>query len=200
MNFPEEDAAGQIQTIRAMLERATVYRAISLPGAALGGMLALPAAWLASCGGGMRFLVVWFATLAIVGAFNAWQLARQARRDGRVFFSNGMRLALRALVPPLLAGGVIGGHLAQLGHTTYAAACWILCYGLALLASREFAPQSIARLGTAFFLAGLAGFPAVPGIPSLGPFSPANVLMLATFGLLHLAYAAALAFSPSRAP
>jgi hypothetical protein len=188
-----QDAAGQLQTIRMLMERATVYRAISRPAALIGGLLALPAAWFASTGGNMRFLSVWLAALCVTGSFNTWQLWRQARRENRAFLSSGLRLALRALVPPLLAGGVVGAQLAFHGQAWACASTWVLCYGLALLASREFAPRSIVRLGTAFFAAGLLAFTLRGSIPSLGALTPANVLMSATFGLLHLAYAAALA-------
>jgi hypothetical protein len=193
-----QDAAGQLQTIRMLMERATVYRAISLPAALLGGLLALPAAWLASSGGGSRFLSVWFTALAVTGSFNTWQLARQAKRENRPFLSSGFRLALRALVPPLLAGGVVGAQLAFHDQTLACAATWVLCYGLALLASREFAPRSIVRLGTAFFVVGLLAFIVLSSIPSFGQLTPANVLMAVTFGLLHLVYAAAIAASPIR--
>lgn len=193
-----QDAAGQLQTIRLLMERATVYRAISLPAALLGGLLALPAAWLASSGGGSRFLLVWFTALGVTGSFNAWQLARQAKRENRPFLSSGLRLALRALAPPLLAGGIVGGQFALQGHELPCAATWVLCYGLALLASREFAPRSIVNLGSAFFVAGLLAFLLRASISSIGPVSPANVLMAATFGLLHLVYAAALALSTPR--
>jgi hypothetical protein len=192
------DAANQLQTIRLLMERATVYRAISLPAALLGGLLALPAAWLASSGGGSRFVLVWFTALALTGSFNTWQLARQAKQQNRPFFSSGFRLALRALVPPLLAGGLVGGQLALHGHELACAATWVLCYGLALLASREFAPRSIVRLGSAFFVVGLLSVIVLGSIPHLGPLTPANVLMAATFGILHLVYAAAIALPASR--
>jgi hypothetical protein len=192
------DAAGQLQTIRMLMERATVYRAISRPAALLGGLLALPAAWLASTGGNTLFLLVWFSALAIIGSFNTWQLWRQAKRENRPFLSSGLRLAMRALVPPLLAGGVVGGQLVLDGHSLACASTWVLCYGLALLASREFAPRSIVHLGTAFFIAGLLAFALRGSIPSLGALTPANVLMAGTFGLLHLAYAAAISFPSSQ--
>ena len=40
MDLPAH-AAAQLHTIRSLLERATVYRSISVPGAALGGVAAL---------------------------------------------------------------------------------------------------------------------------------------------------------------
>lgn len=188
-----QDAVGQLQAIRMLMERATVYRAISLPAALLGGLLALPSAWLTSSGGGTRFLLVWFSALAIAGSFNTWQLWRQAKRDSRPLNSSGFRLASRALLPPLLAGGVVGGQLALQGHLLACAATWVLCYGLALLASREFAPRSIVHLGTAFFVAGLLAFIFMDSIPEFGGLAPADVLMASTFGLLHLVYAATVA-------
>lgn len=193
-----QDAAGQLQTIRMLMERATVYRAISLPAALLGGLLAMPTAWFASMGGNVGFLTSWLVALAMTGSFNTWQLARQAKRENRPFISSGLRLAMRALVPPLLAGGVVGVQLALHGHLLVCASTWVLCYGLAMLASREFAPRSIVHLGTAFFVAGLLAFITRDSIPALGALTPANALMAATFGLLHLAYAAAIAIPTTR--
>ena len=127
MDLPAH-AADQLRTIRSLLERATVYRSISVPGGLLGGLCALA------------------------------------------------------------------------GSAHWSAALWALCYGLALLATQEFAPRSLVWLGRTFFLAGMAA----TGLcvlqqdidcPWLG-----SAIMATTFGGFHLAYAATVALAPQRDP
>lgn len=198
---PTGHAAAQLTTIRTLLERATIYRAISVPGAAVGGVLALAAAWLSRGMEPRAWLGTWLAVLAMASAFNFFQLAREARRDQRVFFTNGLRLALRGFLPPLLAGSVLGLGIGDQGDVAVTAMLWILFYGLGLLAVREFAPLSLARLGIVFFAVGLAcfvvlifdlapSFAVIPPAPMLG-----STLMGVTFGLFHLGYAAAVVFT-----
>lgn len=187
-------AEEQLTTIRTLLERATVYRALSVPGAALAGVLAGLGAAFGCSGGSGRFLMVWMSVLAAAAVANTLVLARQARTDGRPLFSPGLRLALRGLWPPMLAGGFIGILFAMAGHLEAAAAFWALFYGLSLLATREFAPRSICRLGHAFTLAGLFGVGAAWDIEA-GAFAggagvPAPLFLAATFCAFHLIYAA----------
>ena len=66
--------------------------------------------------------------------------------------TSGFRLAFRGLLPPLVAGGLLGGLCALAGSAHWSAALWTLCYGLALLATQEFAPRSLVWLGRTFFL------------------------------------------------
>ena len=88
---------------------------------------------------------------------------------------------------------------------------WTIFYGLALLSMSHFAPTGIIRLGVAFLAAGLLSIRWPDALSSLaravssepGGLEPdsevlANLYMAATFGLFHLAYAAAVAFSARR--
>ena len=199
MDLPAH-AAAQLHTIRSLLERATVYRSISVPGAALGGVAALLAAWFTRAGGTSVWLAVWHSVLLAMALFNTAVLARQSRREGRPLITSGFRLAFRGLLPPLVAGGLLGGLCALAGSAHWSAALWALCYGLALLATQEFAPRSLVWLGRTFFLAGMAA----TGLcvlqqdidcPWLG-----SAIMATTFGGFHLAYAATVALAPQRDP
>lgn len=195
-------ADAQLTTIRTLLERATIYRAISVPGATVGGALALVAAWITRGTADHRmWLGVWLGVLLLASAFNFFQLARDARRENRAFLSNGLRLALRGLLPPLLAGGVTGLVCGGNGALELTAVLWMIFYGLALLAVREFAPVSLTRLGMVFLAAGLVGFSAIAFWPIIPPCwlpvetALASSLMGATFGIFHITYAAAVAFT-----
>jgi len=199
MDLPAH-AADQLRTIRSLLERATVYRAISVPGAAVGGIAALIAAWFTRAGGATVWLAVWHSVLLAMAGFNTAILARQSRREGRPLFTSGFRLAFRGLLPPLVAGGLLGGFCAVAEALCWSAALWTLCYGLALLATQEFAPRSLVWLGRAFFLAGLAATVLCVFVQdSSCPWS-GSAIMATTFGGFHLAYAAAVALAPQRDP
>jgi len=188
-----ESANENLRVIRQLMERATVYRAISAPIAILGGLLALALAWWQRDGmTGKAFLKYWLSLFAVLAALNLLLLWRDAAQRGQSFFSSGLRLALRALVPPLLAGGVLGvGAVLIQADLGYCATLWCIFYGLALSATSSFAPVSMQRLGRAFVAAGIicflgnqAGF---LKIEDESLFTTANI-MAATFGLFHIVY------------
>jgi hypothetical protein len=199
-------AAEHLKLIRGMMERATVYRAISAPAAIFGGLLAcITAGYLISQSGGDdppmsggEFFWTWVAVLVISGAFNGILLWRNAKSVGDPLWSPGMRLAMMALAPAMLAGGAISyGVLGDYDEFVQGVVAWVLCYGAALLAMGGVAPRSIRRLGWLFLSAGLILFVLwrVLGAvlkPQFGidDVEAASWMMILTFGLLHLIHGA----------
>ena len=214
----QEEAGEHLKVIRQLLERATIYRALSWQTALFGGALATilatvlflreqlvvekhPAAERAIMSD-WGWVVTWLIALIVVMLFNTLLVSRQSRKDGRPFFSRGLRLALRATTPPMLIGGVlgIGRTLSANGSAAEGAAIWVCCYGLALLATTGIAPKSIPRLGWVFLVTGILAYGFVWGegarplpmghsaqrLPS--PFLESNLIMGCCFGLFHLAY------------
>jgi hypothetical protein len=184
------------------MERATVYRAISAPTALLGGIAAVALAWwLRDHGTSRLFLKSWLLLFALLTALNLSLLWRDARQRGQPFFSSGMRLALGALTPPLLCGGVLGVvEVLVHGDLAACAILWCLFYGLALLATASFSPPSVQRLGGAFVAAGLIAFVGNQldiNVAGHSLFTSPNI-MGATFGALHLLYGLAVLARPSR--
>ena len=171
----QERAAEHLKVIRSLMERATIYRALSWPTALFGGVVAVILAVLlyfreeVAIGGGdgditqmseVAWVAVWLVALVVTGIFNAILVGRKASREKTAFFSPGLRMALRLVVPPMLAGGVlgIGRVLSDGGMASEAAAIWVMCYGLALLATIGISPRSIRWLGWLFFVAGVAAY------------------------------------------
>lgn len=206
------EATEQLRTIRSLMERATVYRAISAPAALVAGVLSVGLSWWQGwvmgpgglgCGAELaseRFTKEWMMVLLVVSLLNVGMLWRSARGRGEPFVSAGMKLALGALVPPLVAGFVLGLLAAEAAplDPVQVSSFWILFYGLALRATGSFAPRSIQRLGLAFFVAGLLSF--LPSVRQLaGPAAAPLFFMALTFGLFHLVYAAAVFLSNRRA-
>jgi hypothetical protein len=213
----QERAAENLKVIRSLMERATVYRAISWPTAFFGGILAIILSSLLyfredlAIGGGAdapslmsegAWIACWLVALVITGVFNSVLIVRKSKRDKTLFFSPGLKMALRALVPPMLVGGILGvGHaLSNAGTAAGCAAIWVMCYGLALLATIGIAPRSIRWLGWSLLLAGVAAYLYVWSdgahpLPLLGsldhmesPMLEANLIMGLGFGVFHLIY------------
>ena len=195
------EAEEHLRIIRSLMEKATIYRAISAPTALVGGLASLVAAFAlfallpagADFAPRLRLLFIggWLGVLAITAAANTWFLWRDALRRGERFFSAGMRAAVRAFSPSYLAAAFLTALLAPVSPEILPPV-WMLFYGLGLLATRHFAPHSIALLGWAFFVAGplLVVADMAHVFESLSVIRHANLAMGATFGLFHLIYAA----------
>lgn len=187
-----DEAAEQLRLIRHMMERATIFRALSGETALVGGAVSLGVAWLSERREHWQWAAIWIGGLALVLAFYAFQLWRKKSEHHRPFWSTGLRTALRGALPPLIAGGFLGLVFVRVGNEEAAACVWILHYGLALLAIREFAPKSMIWLGWAFVAFGLLGMATVANIVELEQQWSMRVnasrLMAIAFGAFHLVY------------
>ncbi len=187
-----EEAAEQLRVIRSMMERATIFRALSGETALVGGAIALGVAWVSEKRHGWEWASIWLGGLAVVLAFYVFQLFRMKAQHNRPFWSSGLRTALRGAVPSLVAGGFMALLFVRAGNDVAAACMWIVHYGLALLAIREFAPKSMVWLGWAFVVFGLICLATVTDIVHLDREWLVRVnasrLMAIAFGGFHLVY------------
>jgi hypothetical protein len=190
----EQDAEEHLRVIRNLMERATIYRAISAPTALVGGLLSIVVSVFADEGNVARFVSSWlFALLLTLGA-NTWFIWRKAKREGGTIFSAGLRLAIWSALPAVLVASVLTAIIwdgGRAGHNSpLIATFWILFYALALLSTATFAPRSLILLGWCFLGTGVLGslvaFELMP--PSLN--HSAELMMGLTFGVYHLIYAA----------
>ena len=200
----DAEAETHLRAIRLMMERATVYRAISAPIALLGGLLSTSTAAVqllairdGKSGDALGFYLAWMCVLLLTALANAFFIWRGARLRGEPVVSPAMQLALRSLVPSFLAGTVASFCVTLTsGQPLLAVLFWQIFYGVGLLATMNFAPGSLVALGWAFLLSGLAAmvyFFYHSLLPEMGLPTPsresAPLLMGATFGLYHLVYA-----------
>jgi len=196
---PEE----HLRTIRALMERSTIYRAISAPAALLGGILGIVAGAVLWWIGGKSphgpgwhvFVLTWVTGYLIVEGINFTMIYRNALNRGEKFLSAGLRHAVRSLAPPLLCGCATGVSIAAfLNDLGLCAIVWVIFFGLALLSTSSFAPRSITWLGRAFATAGVLMLPFYFTLlsPGANKFQIAAFIMASTFGLFHLVYAAAI--------
>ena len=202
----EHGAEEHLRAIRQLMERATVYRAISAPTAFVGGLLSigLAVAMLIWQAGDQErnvdaraFFQAWFFVLLVTLTVNMLFIWRGALDRGEPLISAGFKLAIRSVTPSLFAGVALSGALTLTsGQALLPTLMWLVCYGLGLLATMNFAPRSIIVLGWAFLFTGLAAFvylmqlTILPelDLPTPTRFYPAAI-MGATFGLYHLIYA-----------
>lgn len=202
----QDTALDHLRVIRTLMERASLYRTVSAPAALIGGALALGAA-LDTCRRPapekLTFLAIWIGVLFLTTVINLFLLTREAGAKGQPLVSDGLRMALRAIVPPLLTGGVLGVGLILDNQRTLGALVWILCYGLALQATVGFAPRSIIRLARAFLIAGQAMTIVYFATGRLASFlddlTLASLLLGLTFGVFHLVYGVAVDFWKTKA-
>lgn len=214
-------AEEHLRIIRSLMERVTTYRTISAPTALVGGLSSIGVAgWLLMRSGvigeaertrplGTReFILPWVLPLVLTVAANILFLWREARREGRPFLSSGLRLALRSLLPAVLIAAAITfvawRNPTDLDGPLVVTLSWISFYGLALLATVNFAPRSLAILGwsfvtTAVFWLLLISAPELPVPTAVYRADGANFAMGLTFGVYHLLYAIATWSSGRRA-
>ena len=188
------------------MERSTIYRALSAPGALFGGTLALGVGlWMALSDQAhametMTLFYVWVGVLLVGDSFNAWLLLKKASSRSEPFFSSGMKVAMKLILPPMIAGGLLSHlYLTKGGDMSMCVVLWILFYGLALLAAGSFAPRSMRYLGALFVLAAIicviAGYFYQPG----ADVTLAGFLMAGTFGVFHIVYAVSIFLKPDSA-
>ena len=213
----QQTALDHLRVIRTLMERAHIYRAVSAPAALVGGVLSLAVAifgyWqndyflnhsegIRTRFGSREFLFAWICVLVATATANLILLTREARAKGLALVTEGLRAALRSIVPPMLTGAILGACLLWFGsggQIVVAALVWILCYGLALQGTVSFAPRSIIWLARAFLLTGQALTVFYFWKGELGMYqnseAPASLFLGLTFGLYHIIYAIAVFLS-----
>jgi hypothetical protein len=203
-----KEAEEHLRVIRSLMEKATIYRAISAPTALVGGSLALVAGiglsamQSANFHRHTAFFATWLAVFILTCLANAFFIRRDAKRRGDAFISSGMKMALLALLPAHLTAGVISAIAVCMSFnpffTPFVALplVWIVLHGVGLLATTHFAPRSLVWLGWTFLIFGLVafvnmktGFP-FEGLLKINDWQFGNSLMAVTFGGFHLIYAA----------
>jgi hypothetical protein len=201
MDQDRSKAEADLRVIRSLMERATVYRAISAPAALVAGFLSIFAAAAIYLNDqtsinrpvqGRAFAAIWLIVLILAVAANAFFIWREAKKDGRPFISSGMKLSVRAIAPNLLIPAAVTIWFLVAGYNGAAeqevVVVWIAFYGLALLSTALFAPRSLVCLGWAFLLTALA-LPVLKNVVAELPANLPNIAMGTTFGLYHLIYA-----------
>lgn len=191
---PEQDepvnigdrAIDNVKFIREMMERSASFTAVPGYGGILMGITAVVAAYIANTQVYLRdSLMTWLieAFLAFaIGFLAMWQKSKIA---GQSLFSTPARKFAYGFIPPLVVGVVIVLGLWRYEYYYVMAPVCMLCYGAAVACGGAFSARVVPVMGWCFIVLGAIAF--------LLPTNFGNLMMGASFGLLHIIFGAIIA-------
>ena len=192
-NWAEEN----LNTIRTLMERTSLYRRALAPISVVAGSLGIIAAGLAQVVGWTGkdyFAGYWMSVAAITGGVILLLMYRQAIKAGEKFWSPPTRRVAQAMLPLLVAGLILG--ILELGDLPGAnpdsirlAALWMILYGGALHSAGFFMRRGLKLLGWVYLILGsLCLFFQESGQIQWINESRAHLVMGYAFGVNNLAY------------
>jgi len=207
-------AVENLQTIRTLMERSSLYRRALAPIMLFAGAVGLAsglAGWWWRCDSNFSFVLIWLgaAFVAMLGALLL--VRRQALKDAEPFWSPPTRRVGQALLPAFAIGLMLAMWLApakdNLGNKTdwtwlqiIVIIGWTWLYGCSVHAAGFFMPRGVRWLGWIFIaVGGILLLALTLAIKTLIQVSP-HLLMGGIFGGIHLVYGIYLSFTESKAP
>jgi len=176
-------AIDNLQFIRETMERSTHFTAVPGYGGILMGVTAVAAAFIAN---GqiyfVDFLTVWLieAMLAFsIGLLAMWQ---KSKIGGQSLLSAPAKKFAMSFAPPLIVGVVTVLGVWRYGHYFEMPAICMLCYGAAVVCGGAFSVRVVPIMGWCFIALGIVAF--------VLPSNYGNLMMGASFGLLHIVFGA----------
>ena len=193
----KQPAEEHLKVIRELMERATTYRILSTTTACFGALATLLAGiWSYSKGNEIwvgKFVCIWVGVYLLVDLVNTVLLFKDSKERQAEFPSAKLMHAVVAMIPAIIAGGVISLVFAFVHEDPVrCATIWVVFSGISLLATSSFAPRSIICLGWAFLGSGLALFfwkETGKFLPGDNSVSQASFVMMITYGLWLTLYA-----------
>lgn len=199
-----DEALRRIAEIQRIAERTTLYT--MLPGwqAIIGGLLALAAcavSWLMLRSFDFRDMkqmsdeeqtllcALWVLIAAVAVVQDVVLTVRVARKQGIEPVGRPGRFALLSLSPSILVALLLTAKFLLDFEFSYIAPVWMMCYGTGVYAAGLFSMHMVRVLGLGFVVVGALAL----------QFPQVAVLMAAlSFGLLHIAFGAAVLWKAQR--
>ena len=179
-------AIDNLAFIRETMERSTSLTAVPGYGGMLMGVTALAAAYFASEQVYMlRWLEVWLVEACLAFAIGFLAMWQKSKIAGSSLLSVPARKFAMSFLPPLVAGVAITIGMYRYGVFEAMIPVWILCYGAAVVCGGAFSVRAVPIMGWCFIALGAVAF--------VLPTSYGNVMMAASFGLLHITFGAIIA-------
>ena len=177
----EPGALEHLQVIRQTMERTAAFTAVPGWGFCAMGVTALMAAPIAlrqvtSDG----WLAVWLAEALIAATIALVTMHYKATRLGTQILSISGRRLFIGLLPALAAGGLLTVALMWSGPLRLIPGVWLVLYGVAVMQAGAFSVRAVPAMGAAFVALGALALPL--------PWSWANLVLAAGFGLLHIGF------------
>ncbi len=179
-------AIDNLQFIRETMERSTHFTAVPGYGGMLMGATALVAAYIATVQVTLReSMITWLIEAALAFAIGMLAMWQKSKIAGQSLVSAPARKFALGFAPPLIVGVVVVLGLWKNGYFYIMPPVCMLSYGAAVVCGGAFSVRVIPVMGWFFMALGAIAF-AIPA-------SNGNIMMAASFGMLHLIFGAVIA-------
>ena len=179
-------AAENLKFIRDTMEGSSRFTAVPGYGGVLMGVTAVAAACIANQ---QIYLVdsltAWLVEACLAFAIGLLAMWQKSKIAGQSLISTPARKFAMSFAPPLLAGVVIVLGLWRSGHYYEMAPVCMVSYGAAVACGGAFSVRVVPIMGWLFIVAGAAAF--------VIPANYSNLMMAASFGLLHIVFGTVIA-------
>jgi len=179
-------AIDNLAFIRETMERSTSFTAVPGYGGMLMGATAIAAAYIAHTQALlMDSLVTWLAEAGLAFAIGLLAMWQKSKIAGTSLVSVPAKKFAFGFTPSLICGSVITLGLWRYEHYEVMAPVWMLLYGASVVTGGAFSVRVVPVMGWFFIALGAAAFAL--------PAAYGNILMGASFGLLHIIFGAIIA-------
>lgn len=179
-------AIDNLAFIRDTMERSTSFTAVPGYGGILMGATALAAAYIANVQTGLReSIVTWLAEAALAFAIGVLAMWQKSKIAGQSLASAPAKKFAMSFAPPLIVGIVVTLGLARYGYFYVLPPICMLTYGAAVVCGGAFSVRVVPVMGWCFMALGAIAF--------ILPTSYGNLMMAASFGVLHIVFGAVIA-------
>ncbi|MGI8812116.1 MAG: hypothetical protein ACR2IH_06260 [Pyrinomonadaceae bacterium] len=174
-------AVDNLKFIRETMERSTHFTAVPGYGGILMGVTAIVAAYVAHLQPLMSgWLTVWLTEAGLAAAIGLLAMWQKSKIAGESAFSVPAKKFAFGFAAPLVCGIVITLGLGRLGYFEIMPAVWMLLYGAAVVTGGAFSVRVVPVMGWLFIAAGAVQF--------MLPSGYGNIMMGASFGLMHIIF------------
>jgi hypothetical protein len=148
-------AEDNLQYIRASMESATSFTAVSGKGYVVAGFSASIAAWLAAQQTSPSlWLAVWMVELLIAACLMLFMSAQKATGQGGSLWSTNGKKLLFAFFPAMAVGGVLTLSFFLSGDISLLPGIWLSLYGASMMTAGAYSVAVIPVMGALFLILG----------------------------------------------
>ena len=179
-------AIDNVRYIREMMERSASFTAVPGYGGVLMGVTAVAAAYISNRQVYMvDALAVWLVEACLAFAIGLLAMWQKSKISGGSLLSTPARKFALGFAPPLVVGVIVVLGLWKNGHYYVMAPVCITAYGAAVVCGGAYSARPVPVMGWCFIALGAVAFAL--------PTSYGNLMMGASFGLLHIVFGAVIA-------
>ena len=176
-----DHALNDLRFIRQTMERAGVFTAVPGWGQVIVGSTAIAAAYFSSREPSPAlWLAVWSVEALTAMLIGVAAMAHKARMAEAPLFSQSGRRFTLSFSLPLMAAAILTVALFRAGHHALLPGMWLVLYGTAFISGGAFSVPIVRTMGFCFMAFGV--------IALFAPPTWGNLLMAASFGLLHIVF------------